>query len=344
MKNVTFEEKYNTVIKALYEAKMITPSGSVTKLYIVKQNGLIELIPQEIIQILQKLKDEEGILEEFDIPSKMKGLALPQSEILYPKVYFEVIFTDKFEEWYTAFLIRENSEIEYLETYFFYDVMRVLSHIKEKLQVNNKSKVTVDFIKNFGEVEAYDQWQIDDLCSSYYKILTYLKSIGVLKDFATNSSNVLYSEVNVDVPRFFTVMERAEARDMLFRGNKPEQPTRDDKKSDSSPDYVYEITYTPNREVCLNGSLVLSKPNFNGENDLVMHYLVEHTNEIVTKVDLEEAIKSKITKSFHKIIENLGFKGDLKKIFFEVSEDAVVFRNPITQEVLNAMGIIKPKL
>ena len=344
MKNTTFEEKFNLVIKALYEAKMITPSGSVTKLYIVEQNGLIELIPQEIIQILQKLKNEEKVIEEFDVPSKMKGLALPQAEMLYPKSYFEVIFTDKFEEWYTAFLIRENSEIEYLETYFFYDVLRVLSQIKEKLQVGNKSKITVDFIKNFGEVEAYDQWQIDDLCSSYYKILTYLKSIRVLKDFVTNPSNVLYSEVNVDVPRFFTVMGRAETRDRQFRGNRPEQSVQDTKKSDPSPDYAYEITYTPNREVCLNGSLVLSKPNFDSENDLVMHYLAEHTNEKVTKADLEEAIKSKITKSFHKIVENLGFKSDLKKIFFEVSEDAIIFRNPITQEVLNAMGIIKPKL
>lgn len=118
------------------------------------------------------------------------------------------------------------------------------------------------------------------------------------------------------------------------------QPT----PSNSTTDIVYEITYTPSREILLNKTYQLAKPNFNTENDLVFTFLYKNPHKTYTRVQLEEQIKTKLTKDFHKIVENLGFKGDLRRMFFSVSETSITFKNPITQEDLEALGIQKIKI
>ena len=107
---------------------------------------------------------------------------------------------------------------------------------------------------------------------------------------------------------------------------------------------IYEVTYTEGREILLNGYFILGKPDFNSENDLVFDYLIKNQNKTITKEEIEKAISNKLTKSLHKIVENLGFIGDIRKVFMDVSKTSIQFRNPITRSTLNSLGISKIKL
>lgn len=73
-------------------------------------------------------------------------------------------------------------------------------------------------------------------------------------------------------------------------------------------------------------------------------YLYKHPNQKFTKQQLEEAIDKKLTKDLHKIVENLGFKADLRKMFFSVSGTSILFRNPIHKKDLDELGIQKIKI
>lgn len=107
---------------------------------------------------------------------------------------------------------------------------------------------------------------------------------------------------------------------------------------------AFQVEYSSLRHVLLNGT-VIGKPDFDSENDLVMKFLFEHPNQKFTKKQIEEdCLGQPMKKSFHKIIENLGFKGDIKKLFFSSSTNAIEFRNPITFETLDKLGVDTKKL
>lgn len=109
-------------------------------------------------------------------------------------------------------------------------------------------------------------------------------------------------------------------------------------------DNAFSIEYTEQREILLNGYFLLGKPNFNSENDLVFNYLIEHPNATLNRSGIEKAIGIKLTKSLHKIIENLGFNAELRKLFFHITKDFLYFRNPVTKEDLTKLGINKIRI
>lgn len=109
------------------------------------------------------------------------------------------------------------------------------------------------------------------------------------------------------------------------------------------PDLVYSITYTASREILLNNAFQLAKPNFNSENDLFFQFIYDNPNKKLPLSEIETQT-GKLTKNIHKIIENLGFKGDLRKVFFDASQTEVCFRNPITKADLDKLGIKQIKL
>lgn len=90
----------------------------------------------------------------------------------------------------------------------------------------------------------------------------------------------------------------------------------------------YHIIYTEDRRVMLNGLIELARTNFNGENDLIFSFLYKNPNKTYSREDLENACKTKFTKAFNKVVENLGFYRGLKKAFFDVSKNSIRFNNP----------------
>jgi len=110
------------------------------------------------------------------------------------------------------------------------------------------------------------------------------------------------------------------------------------------PEVAYRITYTGAREVLVNGRFQLAKPIFDSENDVVFHFLCQHPNEKFTVEQIQEKVNVKLVKPLHKIVENLGFIGDLKRVFFDVSKNSIRFRNPVTSEDLKKLGVTRIKL
>ena len=94
---------------------------------------------------------------------------------------------------------------------------------------------------------------------------------------------------------------------------------------------LYEVTFK-NQEVRLNG-LRLSRPNFNSENELVFDYLYKNPNRRIELPEIEAGIKRPIIKRLREIVRDLGFRKDLKEMFFPgISKTAIKFINPITRE------------
>ena len=112
----------------------------------------------------------------------------------------------------------------------------------------------------------------------------------------------------------------------------------------AKPNTILTISYAKSREIVLNGLFQLAKPNLNSENDVVFQYLYDHPNTSFTKTQLESALSTKITKPLHKIVENLGFKPELSKVFFSVSKNSIEFRNPVSKTELAEAGISLIKL
>ncbi len=119
------------------------------------------------------------------------------------------------------------------------------------------------------------------------------------------------------------------------------QKLKQEQRTDAIAQAELQIYYTPAREILINQLFLLHKTSFATENDMVFDYLFHHPNENFTKRDLETRISTKINKSFHKIVENLGFSGDIKKLFFVVSKDAILFRNPVTKSDMEQLGILR---
>jgi hypothetical protein len=109
--------------------------------------------------------------------------------------------------------------------------------------------------------------------------------------------------------------------------------------SESKTDIVYEITYTDGGNVLLNKVFQLAKTDFNKENDLVFSLLYENPNKLFTVADIKRELGTTLDKSLNKIVENLGFTGDIRKVFMNVSKDSIKFRNPITRSDLEKIGI-----
>lgn len=106
---------------------------------------------------------------------------------------------------------------------------------------------------------------------------------------------------------------------------------------------AYFITVS-NNKVILNNSFILSTPNFDSENANFIEYIIEHQNEKLSRIDVEREMKIKLKKSLKQIVQDLGFKGELKKLFFNISKIAVRFKNYVPQSHLIEIGIDKKKL
>jgi len=107
---------------------------------------------------------------------------------------------------------------------------------------------------------------------------------------------------------------------------------------------VYEITYVEQtREILLNGFLLKKLRSFS-ENDAIFAYLYKNPNEEQTDSDIKTGTGLKSIKDLNKFIENIGFKGDYRKVFFKVSKSKIKFNNPITIEFLQELGIKRLKI
>lgn len=111
----------------------------------------------------------------------------------------------------------------------------------------------------------------------------------------------------------------------------------------SGRDVMYEVTFQ-SREISVNG-FRLSKPNFNSENEVVFDYLFRNPNRRIELREIESATGRTLTKRLREIVRDLGFKGELRDIFFPgIAKTAIEFVNPVSRADFIARGLTRPQL
>lgn len=98
-------------------------------------------------------------------------------------------------------------------------------------------------------------------------------------------------------------------------------------------DILYKVTYSNHtREVKLN-NIVLTKTDFNSENDNCFQYIYANPDRPIGIKELEQEAGNKLKKRLAHIVRDLGFVKELKTIFFPVvTKNQVMFKNPITKQ------------
>ncbi len=108
---------------------------------------------------------------------------------------------------------------------------------------------------------------------------------------------------------------------------------------------LYRIKYTKDRRVLLNEDFQLAKANFESENDQFFEFV--YKNSLNGKIFIEELTKRGIVikKRIPNILNDLGFRNELRKLFFHnVSKKSLLFTNPITEDSFNDLNIDRKKL
>jgi hypothetical protein len=97
-------------------------------------------------------------------------------------------------------------------------------------------------------------------------------------------------------------------------------------------DVIYKVRYVEHsREVRVN-NIVLHTPNYESENDKFISYVIGNPGRPIPKEELEDVCGT-FTKRLDHIVRDLGFTGNLAKIFFPVkTKSEILFINPITNQ------------
>jgi len=260
---------------------------------------------------------------------------------------------------------KEDEDLDYLNLLKMLDI---LFFIHRNTQLASSPKITFDLGYTTTLSELKDIEELDDPERNRLDILDYLKRKEIINGYKLSEyetygdpdkSGGTKAQITVNMSKFKPFFEKTKLQYKQISKEKlshieppslkgPSSPEKIGKTATESPsgtkakgkqsNIIHEIKYNDNGEILLH-NVRIAKPNFNGQNDKVFMHLFENPNKEISVSKLEQKIGEKLTKPLHKMVENWGFKGDYKKIFFKISKEHILFRNPITQEVLDKMGI-----
>jgi hypothetical protein len=108
---------------------------------------------------------------------------------------------------------------------------------------------------------------------------------------------------------------------------------RDIAEIEHNADILYKITFSDHtREIKLN-NIILAKPDFGSENDLCFQFIFANAGRPLNIDEISDGIGERPKKRFVHIVRDLGFSGDVQKVFFPVlTKTQIMFINPITKQ------------
>jgi len=114
---------------------------------------------------------------------------------------------------------------------------------------------------------------------------------------------------------------------------------KEDSASDNSSSVELKLTLK-DTSLFLNDIFLITNTKFGSENYEILKYLLENPNRVISRKELAENTGlGNITKSLSKVIENLKFKGDMRKAFFKVRKTGIILYNPVTKSRLDELGL-----
>ena len=286
------------------------------------------------------LKDERvSAIKQFDIKFTTENS-------------FVIKFNNKFEEWLTEYYITRKSSVNNLSRDNFDFVHQMLFELEQAIEFAVSCNVEMRLDSEHSLIKRHlpQEWTITPrrYLEGCQKALTYLKRMGAVKDFKISSIKGDHiAEVALDMIKFEEIRITANKvfNETLWQRLAPYQKYEgyDDETSHGDEEKVLFVTYYKG-EIALNGVLVIAKPSFNGENDLIMTALIHNPFKTFTREELSKKIGTDINKDFFKVVENLGFRKDLSRVFFDLSKTDIKFYNPITGLRLDQIGLNKPRI
>ncbi len=234
------------------------------------------------------------------------------------------------------------------EEKFNRDLLWIINELKQEEMANAYSGYQIKLRieqNSTDEPEARSQHRILKMLSDRkaISISPFFHAMGLLSSaFEMQGAIPIGYYIQFHQPQFNKVYEEITAQKVTTPVlNKPEELLP---SPQTSPRSKYFVTLTSSRQVVLNNAFILSSPNFNGENHNFIEYITQHTDVRLQKSQIETDAKIKLKKSFHSILNDLGFTGEIKKIFFEASKVAVKFRNNIHEAEFESLGVDREKL
>lgn len=211
-------------------------------------------------------------------------------------------------------------------------VWNLLQEIEEKRNLSAADEPIVINQTPYGdEIKDYDK--LRDERSS---ILNKLISLGAIENLEEQVEGALYSWKFQLTEKFDDVYD--DYHEQYVEAAKEYKSSHQSEQEDAE-NPVYKISYSEQtREIVINGFLFKKLRSFS-ENDAVFAYLYKNPNEEKTDEDVKAKTGYKTLKDFNKFVENIGFKGAYRKVFFKVSKNKIRFNNPITKEYLQEIGI-----
>jgi len=98
-------------------------------------------------------------------------------------------------------------------------------------------------------------------------------------------------------------------------------------------DILYKITYSDHTRLVKLNNIVLTKTDFNSENDNCFQFIYKNPGRLIGIEELEQEVGGKLKKRLAHIIRDLGFTKELRIVFFPVvTKSKVMFVNPITKQ------------
>lgn len=107
---------------------------------------------------------------------------------------------------------------------------------------------------------------------------------------------------------------------------------------------LYWVDFDKNGQISLNGKYKLGKLQYGSNSYEVFSYFFEQSGKQITKKQIEKARKITITRSMANTFDELGFRGELKKLFFKSSKEKALFRKQVTGKDLKQLKIDTKKL
>lgn len=348
------KEKIYFLLDAIDDARTITPSGQ--PLIIDPINDLDNNYRGvELPQLFTKLAKDEQVLRVLQIPSRIKTIDIIEDldpyehaddgcwhiELLptFDQYYLDIQLEPEYQE-FTGKKpqgpIPQNIPLPKYTKKALEKIWNILQEIEEKRQVGSENAPIRIPTYPTDATGAQGTQEYEDRKA----ILEKLQTQEAISGFHKGEVGAYYywsfsigSKYQVVFNEYENLYQNAAQE---YQQSKPAEET-------DAKNPIYKVSYSEKtREITINNFL-LANPDFDSENERVFTYIYKNQNK---KIDLKELQQNtgKLTKNLHKIVENLGFVGNLRKAFFDVSKTGIRFRNPITNKDLEELGIKHLKL
>lgn len=230
-------------------------------------------------------------------------------------VIFSVSCREPLNKWYEFYLLRMNRRITDFDKDFLARLKVVLQQINQAFQVASSESLEIIIPRSDEIIIKFleDEKVVSRPEISYYSNGSML---AVRFSFSLDYYKSIMSELKLVPDKVSNAIHE------VNNGTKVK----------------YKIEYSYNNEIMLNGILVLKKLQFDKENERVFKYLLDNPNKNLSKKEIETGIGHSLGKDFHRYIEQFGFKGPLKILFFEVSNKTIKFKNPVKEDDFQKSG------